>query len=394
MNQARHSPLLVSMAISLLIGFTAIPAQAKDLVLNGVSSYRELGNDKFLAALYLSAPGSNYEQIIAAPSKRMEMRLTSSYSKRRWVNLWMQGIAISNSSQRFSNMAEPLVNLFNQQKGGLEPGDVVTISQSDNGSSYQINGVTLASGLPSELFDLFVNTWVGKAPPSSSFRDAILGKGDNLGNMEQQLATITPASGRVTAVEAWIAPPEPEIDEAQLLAEQKAAEEAAARAEALVKAEADAAQKAAEASIPTQVALVNGFMLNDLGYDPHAITLAAAEALQQQAESLAEDAFSVESALALKDYIRTTKKEIHGSLKYPPRALRQGYEGQVRLNIELDRQGNLVKVEAAEKSRHKTLDSAAIRAVKKAAPYEPIPDEISEEVLSLSIPFKFTLVQN
>ncbi|MCV6605934.1 MAG: TonB family protein [Porticoccaceae bacterium] len=398
MNSSRLLSLLAAAAIWLQSSVSL--ADASNLILNGASSYRDLGNDKFLAALYLELPSNNYDSIISTTTaKRMEMRLTSSYSKRRWVNLWMQGIAISNNSKTFNTLAEPLVEMFNQQKGGLEPGDIVAIEMADNHCNYQINGITLAEELPGELFKLFVNAWIGKAPPSADFRDAMLGKGVDASALQGQLAQIKPQDERISTITEWIAPPEPEIDEAELLAQQKAAEEAAALAAA-------EAEKEKQRTLENEALPTHAMLVPDAEQDPAAIALAAATLYveqQQKAAALAvqqesnqseqEEAFSVTSALALKDYIRSAKKDIYRTLKYPISAQRSGHEGQVRLSIEVDREGNLVNVEAASKSAHRSLDRAAIKAVKKAAPYQPLPDAIDEQTLSLTIPFKFTLVE-
>ncbi|MDM3869982.1 TonB family protein [Porticoccus sp. W117] len=401
MKNSRLLSLLAACVVSLCSNFSM--ADASSLILNGASSYRDLGNDKFLAALYLELPSNNYENIISTTTaKRMEMRLTSSYSKRRWVNLWMQSIAISNSNKTFNSLAEPLVELFNQQKGGLEPGDIVSIQMTGDRCSYQVNGVTLAEDLPGGLFNLFANAWIGKAPPSTDFRNAMLGKDVDTDALHAQLAQIQPGEARINAITEWIAPPEPEIDEGQLLAEQKAAEEAAA----LAAAEAEKERTLENDALPTHAMLVPS-----AEPDATAIALAAAKKFVEQqtveqaaepeidaesvaaAEEVAEEEFSVSSALAVKDYIRGAKKQIHKSLRYPNHAQQRGYQGQVRLTIEVDRNGELVNVAAAEQSPHKTLDRAAIRAVKKAAPYEPLPQEIIDETLSLTIPFKFTLVE-
>ncbi|MGS2722535.1 TonB family protein [Porticoccus sp. GXU_MW_L64] len=418
MSTSRLLTLLAAGVISLCSSISL--ANTDNLILNGASSYRDLGNDKFLAALYLELPSNNYESIISTTTaKRMEMRLTSRYSKRRWVNLWMQSIAISNSNKTFNALAEPLVEVFNQQKGDLEPGDIVAIEMKGDRCFYQVNGVTLTGDLPGELFNLFANAWIGKAPPSADFRDAILGVDVDTIALQDQLAQIQPPEARVQAIQEWIAPPEPEIDEAQLLAEQKAKEQAAAKAAALAAAEAEKERTLENDALPTHATVVPG-----AEPDTAAIALAAAkqfvdqqavlppaepdtglagtelegtapEAVESEvatADGAPEEVFSVSSALAVKDYVRSAKQQIYKSLKYPVSALDRGYQGQVRLNIEVDRNGKLLNVAAAQKSPYKTLDRAAIRAVKKAAPYKPLPQEIADETLSLSIPFKFALV--
>ena len=403
MNSIRH--MLLGLLGCLCI---SLPVAASNLTLNGAARYNDLGKEKFMAALYLEQISGSYENIINATfAKRIEMRLSTSYSKRRWTNLWMQSIAISNGNKQFNAMAESLVTLFNSQKGGVQPGDIVSLNCDENNKcSYQINGVTLSSELPGDLFNLFINAWIGKAPPSASFRDAILGNSSDISIMSIDLDTIMPTTDRIAAIESWVIPPEPEIDEAELLriAEEKAAEQKAAKDAALAKAAAEE-EKAKLAAIPAQAGL---FSIEE--QDPAKIALAATEILKQEQREAAkakasqelvevatedsENSISVESVLALQNYIRAAKKAIYKNIKYPDSALRYGYEGDVRLQLEVAQNGELISVETSQKSKYRTLNRAALKAVKKAAPYDKVPDIISDQPMSLSIPISFKLVKS
>lgn len=374
MTKSKYLSILAGCAFALCLSLTTPVATAETLQLNGAASFKDLGEERFVAALYMDLPSSDYSHITSTTTaRRMEMRMTSSYSKRRWSNLWLQSIAISNRSSQFKSLAEDMVGLFSHQKGGLEANDVVVLAYENDSCSYQINGVTLASDLPGELFNLFLNAWIGKAPPSVDFRNAILGKDIDLESLQARLNGINPAQDRIALVEEWF---EPKIDEAQLLAEQQAAEAAkAAEAEAKAAEEAKAEEEAA--------------LAEERQKQLEAERLAREEAARKEQE----EALTLASVLALNEYLKATKKEIYGSLRYPRRAEKLGYEGQVRLNIEVDRNGKLLNVEASSNSPYKSLDRAAISAVKRAAPYEPVPDVIRDETLNLSIPFRFSLVK-
>jgi protein TonB len=78
--------------------------------------------------------------------------------------------------------------------------------------------------------------------------------------------------------------------------------------------------------------------------------------------------------------------------EYPYQARRQDQEGKVEIRFVLSHQGRLVGEPALEKrSRYQRLNSAALEAVKNAAPYPPFPPEFPEEELAFSVTVAFSL---
>lgn len=397
---------------SLMLGYL-ISAQADDLSLNGVASYKSLGQEKFIAALYLAAPTSSPATIYAANSpKRMEIRLTSSYSKRRWVNLWMQGMAINNSSSAFSDMADALVAMFDAQSGGLKANDIVTISfEPKSGCSYRINGVELVKDLPPGLFELFLSTWIGNVPPSGEFRDAILGNSPN-DYLAARLASLEPSADRKTVIEGWKnAEPKEKTSLAQVEAKKTAADTsqkpqpapkpAAKPTPAEQKPEQVATRDnpKAAASKPASSAQDDGELPPDVvplftavEEDPTQTALANVPDLPQEAEEEEENAtVSVDMILAIREYTQSVIRQMYKSIRYPDSAQRRGHEGGVRLLVRIDRSGELVDIETAEESEHRSLNKAATSAAKRASPFPPVPDIISDDPLEITVPISFKL---
>jgi protein TonB len=78
--------------------------------------------------------------------------------------------------------------------------------------------------------------------------------------------------------------------------------------------------------------------------------------------------------------------------EYPYQARRQEQEGKVEIRFVLSRQGTLVGEPALEKkSRYERLNTSALEAVKKAAPYPPFPPEVPAGELSFSVTLSFSL---
>ena len=164
-----------SMVIAIALLFSCL-AKA-ELTLNGSTIYSDLGRDQFVAALYTETAHNNPEVIQAMDSeKRMEVRILNNYSKRRWINLWMQSISINNSRENFSDSAEELIALMQAPKSAPQKGDILEyLFSPESGTSMHFNGTELISDLSGEVFGLLLRTWIGAIPPSTNFKDELLG---------------------------------------------------------------------------------------------------------------------------------------------------------------------------------------------------------------------------
>jgi protein TonB len=69
-----------------------------------------------------------------------------------------------------------------------------------------------------------------------------------------------------------------------------------------------------------------------------------------------------------------------GNLNYPDEARREQLHGELVLTVALNRDGSIRSTDVIQSSGHKLLDEAAIRIVRLAAPFPPIPtgDKIDE----------------
>ena len=73
------------------------------------------------------------------------------------------------------------------------------------------------------------------------------------------------------------------------------------------------------------------------------------------------------------------KVERIGNLNYPIEARQQKVFGSLRLSVSINADGSLGPIEVSQSSGHRILDAAAMRIVKLAAPYPPIPGDILKE---------------
>lgn len=79
------------------------------------------------------------------------------------------------------------------------------------------------------------------------------------------------------------------------------------------------------------------------------------------------------------------KIEAVGNFNYPQQASAAGIYGQLRLLVALFPDGRVSEVRILSSSGHAILDDAAIRIVQLAAPFDPFPPEMREEVDILEI---------
>ena len=81
-----------------------------------------------------------------------------------------------------------------------------------------------------------------------------------------------------------------------------------------------------------------------------------------------------------------------GNLNYPEQARRQQIYGKLRLSVSINADGSLGPVEVNRSSGSRILDAAAMRIVKLAAPYAPLPPNIRKDtdILVITRTWTFT----
>lgn len=74
-------------------------------------------------------------------------------------------------------------------------------------------------------------------------------------------------------------------------------------------------------------------------------------------------------------YNRWLKIKVESVLKYPELAAISGYQGTLFVKFDILKDGALGSVEVLKSSGYKILDDEAVRAIKSAAPFQPLPDD-------------------
>lgn len=90
------------------------------------------------------------------------------------------------------------------------------------------------------------------------------------------------------------------------------------------------------------------------------------------------------SELKHRGYMRMLKDKIESIWKYPHKAARQGIAGDLYIKFSIKKDGRLGEVELMRTSGHKDLDEAAMKAIKDAEPYWPLPEDWDKDTLEIT----------
>lgn len=90
-------------------------------------------------------------------------------------------------------------------------------------------------------------------------------------------------------------------------------------------------------------------------------------------------------------YFTHIKRKIELVWEYPRIAAELGQEGRLTLMFTILKNGRLAGVKLVHTSGYHLLDEEAIRAVKEAAPFHPIPDRLQKDHLNILANFTYTL---
>jgi protein TonB len=75
------------------------------------------------------------------------------------------------------------------------------------------------------------------------------------------------------------------------------------------------------------------------------------------------------------------KLERIGNLNYPEQALRDQIYGKVQLSVSIKADGSVMNIRVNRSSGQRVLDDAAVRIIKLAAPFAPLPPDISKDTI-------------
>lgn len=380
--------------LSLTLAVWALTARA-DLQLNGMAIHTNFGQHQFIAAVYCQNPTTDARQLLLqSGNKAMELRvLAEQLYPRRFKRMWIEGMAINSAPQELEKHAENMAQFSQMLKVKLRVGDNLRIEKNDAELRILVDGHLLGSISDPSFFDLLLRTWVGPVPLSTSFKNDLLAGGEVAADLTRLYLATIPLPERIRAITAALAEASAEQGEPAETAVASGTGDTVADGTDPELATTDG-DEAALASSP------DGSEGQDQTGGSESTAPTEGPGLVSEADLFEDDsilddddeeALTAEALLDQQLYISKLTRWTSGYTEYPRRALRNEYEGTVRLLVVIDRSGKVIEVQIEESSSHKLLDDAALKAVKKASPYPAVPASISEETFAFSVPVAFRI---
>ena len=90
-------------------------------------------------------------------------------------------------------------------------------------------------------------------------------------------------------------------------------------------------------------------------------------------------------------YLTKIKQKIEPLWHYPEQARAIGLQGKLALYFSIVEDGHLARLELISSSGHRLLDEQALQAVRRAAPYLPLPEKLQISRLNIHATFEYRI---
>jgi len=97
------------------------------------------------------------------------------------------------------------------------------------------------------------------------------------------------------------------------------------------------------------------------------------------------------SELRYQKYLVNMKNRIESRWDYPDSASRNGWQGILRLDFAINKDGTLRDVKLVKSSNYPALDDAAVTALRLASPFPPFPDDFGIEEINIKGSFEYVI---
>ena len=426
--RVRISILTSFLAAVLTLSSLSVNAAPK---LNGMSIHTELGTEQFIAAVYATTPtSSSRELLLLDEPKTMELRvLADQLYSRRFKRMWVEGMAINAGEKNLEEQAQNLANFTDILRVKLKYGDSLKFIRSlEFGTLILLNDLELGRIEDKHFFDLLLRTWVGPVPLSSEFKQELLANGHIAVRTLERFKSTTPNPRRMASLSKalQLETEQPSDSEQGSKATEQVTDTDDQLAATNVKApdnrppqQTPDEPSTAPTNLPSKTDDATPKQPSETvaslpsGKNPTtAPTPTPSAPKPQKPEEVVtneeavfaeeyldiegifeEDAekFSADDLLGQQLYISKLTRWTSKFVEYPRASARRNEEGSVRLSVEINRAGKVLKVEVTDESSHRRLDTAAIKSVQRASPYPAVPESIKGDSFTFSMPVVYQL---
>jgi|GEM_PF-2003656 TonB family protein len=389
------------------------PSLKAQLDTNGYGIYEEFGAPLYAVKLETERQFKDATDLLTdQTSKRLSLRvLANSVGQRQWCRFWTQNIAINISSTDLERLAENLLRACDQVAGDLVLGDeIVFHRESERITQLRINSVPFAYLEGEGIYEAFLSPFLGNSPVSNDLKSDLLSEISENSEAAISFRQSGFAVNRVSLVESWIAPPEPE-PEPLLQPETEIAdlktrkpnsalpsgdtEFAAIQPFDIGKSQASMTWSPVwqeESSVVYESSELNGEpVLASVAYLPNSYSMLDLAPSGDPPVNRPKENLTRVPLLDIQEYQARSLLRVYANIEYPSIAVRRGREGSIRLMAKIDRAGNVQQIDALETTRFDELNEAAQTAVANSAPFDAPPLASNEDFFELLLPIRFEI---
>lgn len=421
----RHSRLVLVAVITLLF-CQDLTAELKP---NGFGIYEEFGAPLYAVKLESEIPSNKVNDLLTGehPKKLTLKVLAASVDESQWCRFWTQNIAINISSSELQSLADSILSVCDQTGDNLVIGDEIVFSrESSSLTSLSINDVSFESLNGEGIFEAFLSPFFGASPINNNLKNDLLTQSSESSSAALTFMQSHYSADRASTVRNWITPIEaiaaesqietetasnltPDLAEAENYGSGQAGTDLSLQPIAIAINDSNlSASQSALINHTEEVSwspaqnttaedsyyssnLTDEAVLVSSAYIPHSGEMLAAAAGLEISQLPVREKLNRVSLLDMQEYQNQSLRYVYNFISYPSIAQRRGREGSLRLKVNIDREGNIEEISTLEESDYGELNREAIRAVEKAAPFQPPPLSEDEDLFELLLPIRFTL---
>lgn len=421
---------------------TTLVRNQDSLALNGIGTVRQLNLNYYYAVLYIDQTNNQSEFVLDARRKRvLHLRVTAdrlfaSSAARHFREM----IHLNNNRADIEKEFENLTRFYQIFRHGLARGDEIIFDASDARSTrISVNGSEQLRVNSPLFFNLLLRGYVGAQPSSQQLKNDILNL--NTGVITQQLSEINALVASESRINLYkdsvasassksaptpaIATPTTNTNTNTASVSNPMPTTANNNASSPVSTSVSATKPVlwdTETNLPAgadnRTKQLSPKAINDAKpadakttdlpiaamtpskTDPAANNSSPAKPLIEAAKAtvaIPKGISDTEAAELLAAYQTRLQELLQKHLEYPKRELKQKYgltqlarvKGNIILNINLDRSGEINAISFVQKSPDAILDEAAMNLIEKRSPFAPLSDQLTESSYEFFVELKF-----
>lgn len=417
-----------------LIVLNVAVAQANDhWSVQGVSPYQQLSRTLFYARL-VSTKGISAEELLEGNvAFQLDVVVSEkSLSARRWRSLFMEGVMINHQLDQLAGYTADLNQMMRKFTLRLKKGDLLEVQYHPvNGSRVRLNGIDFGAFEQAQFSLLLLRGWVGDVPLSTGFKKALFSDRSAAIQAEMDSFALTPerraatsqalrdkaantsvVSGAVTSTattklsKSTAPTPKvlPPITVAVTQPERLSAPVAVSRTpvQPVAKAPASTSNNSSSASIKTaakkpaqKVEESKPSSVKPLQESVPVVSSVQTEMNVQKPEDTTDvvDVMNEEVLRLRQEYYRKLVASVSAKKAIPFKAFQRGWKGEVRIEVTINRIGEVQNVTVLEPSRYDLFNEQAVIAAETAQPLPEMPTKIQGEQFTFSVPLSYSFIK-